>query len=126
MLKAEPTDEKCPKCSAPLILRSGKNGDFFSCSKYPECKYTKSIGIGVICMAIDENGQECGGNIVRKPSRKGFFYGCDNYPACKFATWDEPTNNKCPNCRQMLVRKMKRGEEVMLCVNKGCAYNEGR
>lgn len=124
--KAEPTDEKCPKCSAPLILRGGKNGDFLSCSKYPECKYTKSIGIGVTCMVVDEKGHECGGNIVRKPSRKGFFYGCDNYPACKFATWDEPTNNKCPNCQKMLVRKVKKGEEVMLCIDKNCAYNEGR
>ncbi|MDI6780948.1 MAG: type I DNA topoisomerase [bacterium] len=125
-VKAELTDEKCPKCSQPLMLRGGKHGDFLSCSKYPECKYTKSVGIGITCMVINENGQECGGNIVRKPSRKGFFYGCDKYPACKFATWDEPTNNKCPNCQQMLVRKVKKGEEVMLCVNKGCAYNEGR
>ncbi len=124
--KAEPTDEKCPKCSEPLILRGGKYGDFLSCSKYPECKYTRSISIGVTCMAINENGQECGGNIVRKPSRKGFFYGCDKYPACKFTTWDEPTNNKCPNCQQMLVRKVKKGEELMLCANKGCDYNEGR
>jgi DNA topoisomerase-1 len=124
--KAELTDEKCPKCSEPLILRSGKYGDFLSCSKYPSCKYTRSVGIGITCIAVNENGQECGGNIVRKPSRKGFFYGCDNYPTCKFATWDEPTNNKCPNCQQMLVRKVKNGEEVMLCINKGCAYNEGR
>ncbi|MFH1860009.1 MAG: type I DNA topoisomerase [bacterium] len=124
--KAELTDEKCPKCSEALILRGGKYGEFLSCSKYPECKYTKSIGIGVTCMVINENGQECGGNIVRKPSRKGFFYGCDNYPACKFATWDEPTNNRCPKCQQMLVRKVKKGEEALFCVNKGCEYNEGR
>jgi len=140
-VKIETTEEVCDKCNSPMVIKIGRNGKFLACSAYPKCKNAKPLnkgtkgvnaaktettGIGVTCMVIDENGKECGGNIVRKSSRKGFFYGCDNYPACKFATWDEPTNNKCPNCGQMLVRKVKKGEEVMLCVKKDCAYNEGR
>ena len=31
---------KCPKCSKPMVLRSGKNGAFFGCSGYPECRGT--------------------------------------------------------------------------------------
>ena len=28
----------CPLCSAPMKKRNGKNGPFWSCSRYPECK----------------------------------------------------------------------------------------
>lgn len=31
----------CPYCNSPLILRKGKYGDFYGCSQYPKCKYTK-------------------------------------------------------------------------------------
>lgn len=33
----------CPRCGSALILRHGKYGDFYGCSKYPECKFTKKI-----------------------------------------------------------------------------------
>lgn len=32
--------EKCPHCGNILELRSGKFGDFWGCSSYPDCKYT--------------------------------------------------------------------------------------
>jgi len=31
---------KCPNCGSALIKRKGKNGEFWGCSKYPECKTT--------------------------------------------------------------------------------------
>lgn len=33
----------CPKCGGSLILRSGKYGDFYGCSNYPKCRYTKPV-----------------------------------------------------------------------------------
>jgi len=33
----------CPECGAKLILRNGKRGEFYGCSGYPKCKYTKNI-----------------------------------------------------------------------------------
>ena len=30
----------CPYCTAPLVLRKGKYGEFYGCSNYPKCKYT--------------------------------------------------------------------------------------
>ena len=33
----------CPYCKAPLILRKGKYGDFYGCSNYPKCRYTKKL-----------------------------------------------------------------------------------
>lgn len=36
------TEEKfyCPKCQAILVMRHGKHGVFWGCSRYPECKNT--------------------------------------------------------------------------------------
>ena len=38
--KAAKSGVKCPLCGAPMVLRKGKNGPFWGCSKYPECKAT--------------------------------------------------------------------------------------
>ena len=40
----EKTDEKCPDCGHPLVIRLGKRGRFIGCSDYPECKYTRNVG----------------------------------------------------------------------------------
>lgn len=32
----------CPRCGGNLVLRDGKNGKFWGCSKYPKCKFTKN------------------------------------------------------------------------------------
>ena len=31
---------KCPQCGGQLVLRNGRNGEFYGCSNYPNCKYT--------------------------------------------------------------------------------------
>lgn len=31
---------RCPRCGGSLVLRSGKFGQFYGCSNYPQCKYT--------------------------------------------------------------------------------------
>jgi DNA topoisomerase-1 len=36
-------DEKCPKCGSEMVLRTGKNGYFLACSKYPNCRSTKKV-----------------------------------------------------------------------------------
>lgn len=33
----------CPRCGKFLVLREGKNGQFFGCSSFPKCKFTKNI-----------------------------------------------------------------------------------
>lgn len=34
--------KKCPRCGNPLKLRNGKFGEFWGCTGYPDCKYTKN------------------------------------------------------------------------------------
>ena len=36
-------DRKCPKCGGKLVLKSSRNGCFFGCNNYPECKFAKSL-----------------------------------------------------------------------------------
>ena len=36
----------CPKCGAPMVERTGKNGRFYGCSRYPACKGTRNISAG--------------------------------------------------------------------------------
>lgn len=93
--------DPCPECSHPLGVKQSRFGSFIGCSNYPKCKYTKSIkiGSGVMC-------PNCGKELVRKNTRKGkVFWGCSGYPSCKTAFWDEPTNEQCPNCQNLLVKK---------------------
>ncbi|HUQ85730.1 MAG TPA: type I DNA topoisomerase [Candidatus Limnocylindrales bacterium] len=82
-IATEETDEKCPECGKPLIIRHGKFGKFLSCSGFPDCKFTKTL--------VEQTNILCpkdGGKVIVRKTRKGRkFYGCENYPACTFAAW---------------------------------------
>ena len=42
--KAEKNDALiCPRCNGKLVLRHGKYGEFYGCSNFPQCKYTKNV-----------------------------------------------------------------------------------
>jgi len=98
--------EKCEKCGAEMVIRTGRYGPFLACSNYPKCKNAKPIPIGT----CPEPG--CGGQISSKRSRKGrIFYACSNYPKCTFATWDKPIFEKCPQCGAVyLLEKFSKTE----------------
>jgi DNA topoisomerase-1 len=116
----EEIGEPCPRCTKPLVKRRGRYGQFIACSGYPECSYTRPVGIGVKC-PLDA------GEVVERRTRKGrMFFGCANYPACTFTSWDRPTGRACPECGQMLVAKRaRRGTPApVVCSNKGCQYKE--
>ena len=40
---AQPTDETCPQCGKPMVIRVGRYGKFLACSGFPKCKTTKSL-----------------------------------------------------------------------------------
>jgi DNA topoisomerase I len=40
-IEAKMTDELCPKCGKPLVIRESKYGEFTACSGFPKCKYVK-------------------------------------------------------------------------------------
>ena len=39
----ETTDEKCPDCGQPMVIRSSRRGRFLGCSGYPKCRHTQSL-----------------------------------------------------------------------------------
>jgi len=113
----KPTDKKCPKCGAPLLIRLGKYGQFYACSKFPECRYTESLeknNLNLKCPKCEK------GKITAKRTKRGkIFYGCSNYPDCDFALWDKPTDEKCPKCTSLLVETKRK---QIKCSNKECDY----
>jgi DNA topoisomerase-1 len=40
---------ECPECKAGMVVRAGKFGKFYACSKYPGCKGTAKIPFGKKC-----------------------------------------------------------------------------
>ena len=116
------TDEKCEKCSSPMVVKTGRFGKFIACSAYPECKTTKPLALGVKC---PQPG--CCGDLVQKRTRKGrSFFACSKYPACEYALWDRPINKACPTCSApFLVEKVSKqvGRSVQ-CRSEECGYRE--
>ncbi len=110
--QAEETDEVCENCGSKMLKRKGRYGEFLACSNYPDCKNTKPI-----LKTIDVNCPLCGGKIAVKFSKAGRrFFGCTNYPDCKYMSWLEPTNQKCPDCGELMVIK----DNKPTCINKSC------
>ena len=116
----ETTDEICPKCGSGMVVKRGRFGKFLACSRYPECKHTQGMSIGVLC-------PEDGGKLVERRSRFGkMFYSCANYPDCKFAVWDKPVSRPCPQCgAPFLTEKFsKKTGPYIACYKKECGYKE--
>ncbi len=108
----EKTNKKCPKCKAPLVIRLGRYGRFYACSKFPQCRYTQPLeksGLGIKCPKCQK------GEIIEKRTKNGkLFYGCSRFPECDFALWDKPTGEICPKCGSLIV-ETKKGKKCSKC-----------
>lgn len=115
----EESDEDCNKCNAKMLIKHGRYGKFLACSNYPDCTNTKPIlnKIGVTCPICQE------GEVVERRSKKGrLFYGCSLFPQCRFVSWGKPINEKCPQCNNVLIHKVNKKSEKIMCSNKECKY----
>jgi DNA topoisomerase-1 len=84
----EPTDEICPTCGKPMVVKTGRYGRFIACVDYPTCKTSKKIEVttGIHC-------PQCAtGELVQRKTRKGnrIFWGCNRYPDCDYTTNTDP------------------------------------
>ncbi len=76
----------CPLCSAPMVDRYSKNGKFFGCSRFPECKGTMPLAKDGRILRINKEDIECPlckKDLVVRMSRRGPFLGCSTFPACR-------------------------------------------
>ncbi|MFC1770492.1 type I DNA topoisomerase [Candidatus Margulisiibacteriota bacterium] len=118
----KPTDEICEKCSSPMVIKSGRYGEFLACSNFPACKNTKNLKAN-----LDVKCPECSQPLAEKRSKKGkVFYGCSGYPECKYAVWDKPIPETCEKCKNpfMLVKINKYKKEIKYCPN--CKKDENK
>ncbi len=105
-------DELCPECGSPLCVRVSRyKKEFIACSNYPTCKYIKPDlnkeepkDTFVICPVCKT------GHLVERTAQRGrnkghVFYACSNYPKCQTAYSDLPTEELCPKCGAIMLKK---------------------
>lgn len=113
-MKDEPAGMDCDICGAPMVVKMGRYGKFYACSRFPECRNTKAIvkDTGITC-------PKCGqGTVVERKSKKNrVFYGCSRYPDCDFVSWDKPIGRNCPKDGYFLVEKKIKGGTQVVCPN---------
>lgn len=120
-IKVEPkqTDQVCEKCGSPMVIRTGKFGEFLACSNYPTCKNVASLN------KLKEVAKcpKCGKPVYERKSKKGaIYYGCSGYPECDFISWEIPLDEKCPKCNSYLTYKTIYGNIRKKCSNTSCDY----
>ena len=118
-MKGVETNISCDNCSAPMIIKWGRGGEFLSCSKYPECKnakafeYDKEGKIVIVERAAPELREDlpcdkCSAPMVIKQSRRGEFLACSRYPDCKNAKafeYDTDGNVKVIEKEEPVIRE---------------------
>jgi len=94
MVKTRPnvikTNEKCPLCLSPLVMRESKYGKYLSCSRFPKCKgkipldregnkidVFKPIPVEKTCTKCNKN------KMLLRKSARGYFLACSGFPKCR-------------------------------------------
>jgi DNA topoisomerase-1 len=138
------SEEVCPECGKPMVMKSSRYGKFLACSNYPECKGKKSISTvrspsGAVVADNAESTPEvseepcpiCGKKMVVRKGRFGKFLACPDYPKCtgkqtmrrnysgstdKGAdSQPDTTNEKCPKCGEPMVVRRGRFGKFLAC-----------
>ena len=108
------SEETCPNCGRPMVIKFGRFGKFLACSGYPDCKTTMPyvVKIGVSC-------PRCGGELVERVSKKKkVFYGCSKFPQCQFTVNRRPMAQPCPGCGNLLVQYRGDWARCVACQRK--------
>ena len=108
-----------------MVIKTGRYGEFLSCTGYPTCKNARPVPLGVPC-------PKCGGDIIEiKSRRRGgrSFYGCSNYSAdikCDFKLWQKPDHRALPLVRREVpgVRRRQEEPDAHLCRPKECGFKK--
>ncbi|MDR1195210.1 MAG: type I DNA topoisomerase [Endomicrobium sp.] len=132
--KIEPqkSDEICPNCGKPMVVRDSRNGQFLGCSGYPECKTTMPMGKdGKAAAEPEETGMtcdKCGSPLVKKAGFRGkSFLACKRYPECKSIYYmdkngnkvlkpePEKTDIKCEKCGSVMLKRIGKRGPFLTC-----------
>jgi len=135
IMPIEKSEEKCDKCGADMVVKTGRYGKFLACSAFPACKNIKKTGDDgkKEAESSDPKIQElekryagttcdkCGAEMKIKTGKYGPFLACSAYPKCKniknVSTSGAPAV-KCPVCEQgEIVKKFSRRGAFYVCSN---------
>jgi DNA topoisomerase-1 len=124
-LTTEATDELCPECGKPLVVKLGKRGKFIACSGYKEgCTYTRNLekekGEEAEPVVSEEKCDKCGSPMLVKDGRYGKYLACSGYPACKNIqplVKPKGTGVTCPDCGEgeLTEKKSRYGKMFYSC-----------
>jgi DNA topoisomerase-1 len=114
----------CDVCQqGTMLIRHSKGGDFLSCSRFPQCKNTKSFtrdedgNIQIVIPAtLAETCPQCGAQLILRNGKFGEFIACSNYPKCKYSR-PKTLGVKCPECGigELTEHKSKKGRPFYSC-----------
>ncbi len=117
------TDQKCPECGGTLLIRKNRQGEpFYGCEKYPKCRFTKPMELGLKCLR-----EGCDGDLVSKRAKGRRFIGCDQYPKCDFTVFGQvDKETACPKCGNewTTVTKPRGKPHVRRCPKPGCGFEQ--
>ena len=91
------TDVICDKCGAPMIINSGRYGNYYACSNYPRCQNIKAVNEKAQ-IPTDKICANCGAIMVEREGKFGKFIACSNYPRCKNTVSLTESMGLCPKC----------------------------
>jgi len=144
IMPEEISEEKCEKCGAKMLIKTGRYGKFLACSGFPACKNIKSLGgdkgktpenpkmTELAAKYAGEKCEKCGADMAIKNGKYGPFLACTAYPKCKniknIKTGDAP-DVKCPVCNHgNIVKKFSKRGAFYACDNyptcKNAYYGE--
>lgn len=117
------SDQKCPICQKPMLLKHSRYGEYLVCSD-TTCKGKINLNATTSAPAQPTNEvcDKCGAPMVIRTGRRGQFLACSAYPKCKntyslnadgqkvAVKTALDSGKKCPNCgKPLLLRHSARG-----------------
>ncbi len=136
IMPIEKSEEKCDKCGAIMLIKTGRYGKFLACSAFPDCRNIKKLDSqgGVAeekvkdpkILELDkehasETCDKCGSPMKVRTGKYGPFLACSAYPKCKnIKNIQKPGTAKvaCPICQQgEIVKKFSRRGAFYACSN---------
>ncbi len=105
------TQVLCDKCGSPMIINSGKYGNYYACSNYPTCQNIKPVNEKTV-IPTDRICDKCGGIMVEREGKFGKFLACNNWPKCKNTVSLTENAGICPTCGKPTKKMTSRGGKV--------------
>lgn len=98
-------EHPCPQCGQGVLQqRNGKNGKFWGCSRYPECRAAYDDNGGAPRQA-DHTCPQCKrGALKLRKGKNGDFWGCTRYPDCRATYNDVQGKPAIPPARQAVAK----------------------